>query len=454
MSRRSEGGDPEDSINAQDAAAAAGTPERPPDFLGRAAGALYAAAWWPGLALVAPWMSLSAQRRPAVARIRPRIPELSDRPVWLHACSVGEVNAALPLARVLRERRLDLALLLTVSTPTGMALAQERANVPVAWYPLDHPATVRGFFDRVRPLALVLTETELWPCALARAQALGVPVALVNGRLSDASAAWYRRLAPLWRPGVRGIAAAGMQTETYAARLIELGARPERVRVTGNVKFDAAPATLDEAGRRAIREALGIAEAAPVLVVGSTRPGDESLLAEGLGSIVEAFPDLRVIVAPRHLERVRDAERAFGAWPTVRRTAIASGGSRDAPVILLDTHGELANVYGIATVAVVGGGFSGDVGGHSPIEPSAQGVPVVFGPDMRNFPDAASLLVAAGGAVQVEGAALAGTLAELLRDRARRELMGRRGGEAVGANRGALGRTLDMLLPLLPSASN
>ncbi len=428
-------------------------PGRPPDLLSRAAALFYRAAWWPAMPLVLPWIAASSKRRGALGRVRPDTPEFADRPVWIHACSVGEVNAAAPIVASLRDAMPGMPLLLTASTPTGLALARERAGVPVAWFPLDHPLTVRGFFARVRPRTLVLTETELWPGVLGRAHALGVPVALVNGRLSDANAARYARFAALWRAGVRGIAAAGMQTEAYAARLIALGAESGRVRVTGNVKFDAAPAPLAQAARAALRGQLGIPADAPVVVFGSTRPGDEALIARSLPALFREFAELRVIVAPRHLDRVPDAERALSARPTVRRSAFASGAPRDARVIVLDTLGELSSLYAIASVAAIGGSFTGEIGGHNPIEPAAHGVPVVFGPDMRNFPDAAATLLAAQGAIQAPGEALGEALAARLRAPAESREMGRRAGAAIVGSRGALGRTIEMILPLIGRAS-
>jgi 3-deoxy-D-manno-octulosonic-acid transferase len=363
---------------------------------------------------------------------------------------VGEVNVALPLLRRLREIRPDVPVLLTASTPTGVALARERTETPVAWYPLDHPLCVRGFFGRVRPRALVLIETELWPNALARAQAQGVPVALVNGRLSDASAVWYRRFAALWRPGVRGLAVAGMQTEAYAARLIALGAPADRVRVTGNIKYDAAPEPVGPDERRALRASLRIPADAPVLVFGSTRPGDEALLASCLPELSSAFPELRIIVAPRHLDRIAEAELALNTWPSVRRSVLdREPAAPAAGIVMLDTHGELSRLYSIATVAVVGGSLTGDVGGHNPIEPAAHGVPIVIGPDMSNFADAAAELLNSGGAVQTRSEDLGKSVIGLLRDRALRETIGVRAKDAVDRNRGALGRTIELVLPLL-----
>jgi 3-deoxy-D-manno-octulosonic-acid transferase len=241
-----------------------------------------------------------------------------------------------------------------------------------------------------------------------------------------------------------------MQTQTYAERVIELGATPNRVHVTGNIKFDAAPDRCTEERVQSLRASLKIPKDAPVLVFGSTRPGDEALLASCLEGLLAVNRELRVIVAPRHLDRLDEAASVLSPWPMVRKSELAEG--REAPdvrVILLDTLGELSDLYAIADVAVVGGSFSGEVGGHNPIEPAAQDVAVVFGPDMRNFPDAARALVDAGGAVQVPANQLAATLDTLLHDADRRRALGERAAEVVEKNRGALERTIELIAPVV-----
>ena len=429
---------------------AAPAPGRPPSSPDRVVRAFYSALRVPAVPLVAAWMASDERRRPALARLRPEIPETTGRPVWIHACSVGEVTVAIPLVNALARRAPQVPLLLSASTPTGIALARERAGVPVAWFPMDHPVSVHGFFKRVRPRALVILETELWPGVLTCAHRHRVPVALVNGRLSDSSAVLYKRFAAIWRGAVSPLAAAGMQTPVFAERLVALGANPDRVRVTGNIKFDSAPEPISGARRVELRKTLGIGPDASVLVFGSTRPGDEALLASCLPVLLDACPDLTVIVAPRHLDRLEDAEAVLSAWPTVRRTAIegvvAAPGAR---IIVLDTLGELSELYGLADVAVVGGSFSGDVGGHNPIEPAAQGVATVFGPDMRNFPDIARVLLNADATVQATAQSLPGTIRDLLRDPVRRQSLVANALATVAQNAGALARTVEMLSPLL-----
>jgi 3-deoxy-D-manno-octulosonic-acid transferase len=426
----------------------------PPRFFERAVLESYRAALWPAAPLAAAWMAASARRRPQLARFRPVVPSFNRGPLWVHACSVGEVTTAIPMLRALLERWSGMPVLLTASTPAGLALARREAPAPVAWFPLDHPLSVRGFFTRLRPRGLVLVETELWPAVLASAHARRVPVVLVSGRLSDRRARSYRRMAALWRPVVRPIAAAAMQTPVFAERMAALGLDRARIAVTGNIKYDAAPAACTPEERAALRGSLGIAEAAPVLVFGSTRPGDEALAARCWASLSARFPGLRMIVAPRHLDRIGEVRAAFSGVPHVLRSTLAEGAAPGgAPVVLLDTHGELRRVYSVATVAVVCGSFYPGVNGHNPIEPAAQGVAAVFGPHMRNFEDIAAPLIERSGAVQTRSPEeLPGTLTALLEDGPRRARIGAAALEVVRLNQGAIARTLDFIAPVIEKA--
>ncbi len=429
------------------------TQDWPPGFLARAALGAYRAAAWLVAPVVAGWFVCSPGKRVMLRRFRPpRPPSLAGRPVWVHACSVGEVNTARPLLEALRRRWAGLPLLLTTSTPTGYALAQQNTTAPATWFPLDHPRTVRRFFRQVRPQALMLVETELWPNVLAEAHRTGVPVALVNGRISDAHARGYRRLAAFWRPLLRPVAAAAVQNEPSAERLTGLGLPRERLSVAGNIKFDAVDAAIDPADRAALRRELGLPADAPVLVFGSTRPGDEALAAACWSQLAARFPELYLIVAPRHLDRLDAALAPFERWDVERRSEQkrSSAVSQDARVLLLDTHGELSRIYSIAAIAVIGGSFYPGVEGHNPIEPAAQGVPAVFGPHMRNFQDVADALLGNGGAFQVTGpGALCEQLGRLFSDAQERAQIGAQGRETVLAHQGAIERTLEALAPLI-----
>lgn len=422
----------------------------PPHRLERTVLRAYRATLWPAAPIAAAWFALTPRLRPHLARFHPDVPECNQRPIWIHACSVGEVTTALPLLRAMRDRWPHATWLLTVSTPTGMTLAREQSPVPVTWFPLDHPRTIRRFFDDARPRAIVLVETELWPGVLAEAHARGIPVALVTGRLSDDESDNYRRLAPLWRPVLRPLAVAAMQTDLYADRIAALGLDRDRIVVTGNIKYDAAPPPVSTNERLALRAELGIAPDAPVLVFGSTRDGDEALAAQCYRHLRNQHPRLRMIVAPRHLDRLRAAQQALADLPASNRS---TGPATDDRIILLDTHGELRRIYAVATLAVVGGSFYPGVNGHNPIEPAAQGIATVFGPHMRNFADIAAYLLAESAALQVpDPGELPGQLETLLADVAHRTQLGEAALRVVRKNQGALARTLDTIAPIISAA--
>lgn len=419
----------------------------PPPLSERVGLEIYRALLWPAAPLVAAWLGIDPTRRPQLRRFQPDVPQV-HAPIWVHACSVGEVNTALPLVRAIQQRWPDRDIVLTASTPTGHAFARDRSPVPVAWFPLDHPLSVNGFFERLQPSALLLVETELWPGVLSRAHRLGVPVALISGRLSDAHARAYARSRRLWQAVLRPLAAAAMQSQLHADRIAALGVPPDRIRVTGNIKYDALPEKLSPAERERLRSSLGIAPDAPVVVFGSTHPGDEALAADCWRGLRGRFPGLRLIVAPRHLDRVEAAGRELGAVPHVRRSTISGASDRDAGVILLDTHGELGRVYAIADVAVMGGSLHPGVDGHNPLEPAAQGVVTIVGPHMRNFRDITAQLLECGSAVQIPGpGSLCAAIGPMLDDRAATAQRGASALEVLAANRGAIERTLAFIAP-------
>lgn len=412
---------------------------------------MYRALLWPATPLVAAWLGASAVRWPQLRRFRPPAPpDLGERPLWVHACSVGEVTAALPFLRAMQARWPERGLLLTASTRTGYALARDRAPVPVTWFPLDHPLSVAGFFSRMRPAALLLVETELWPGVLAQAHASGVPVAVVSGRLSDAHARAYARSRGLWGAVLRPIAAAAMQSRIYADRIAGLGVAPERIRVTGNIKYDATLPTLSSTERECLRRSLGITPDAPVVVFGSTHPKDEALAAACWRELREHFPELRIIIAPRHLDRIDDVRRELMSVPHVLRSTISTVPDNRAPIILLDTHGELNRVYAIGNIAVMGGSIYPGVDGHNPIEPAAQGIATIVGPYMRNFADIEAQLVECGGAVQISGPdSLVATIKALLDNSADAMQVGTAALTAISTNQGAIAHTLDFIAPAI-----
>lgn len=399
------------------------------------------------------WLARSDERRREVAeRMARALPRVPSRGVWIHGSSVGEARVVSGLARGLRARP-DLAVAVSAFTPTGRAALPAPPGVEAAFFaPLDF----RGFPGRVlealRPRLLIIVETELWPNLLREAEQRRVPVTLINGRLSPRRMSRYRRFAALYRPLLRGLAAVGAQSEQDARRFEELGVPPGTIRITGNVKYDLEAPRVDAAE---LRQGLGLGPQRPVFVAGSTGAGEEPAVLEAYARARLDHPDLQLILAPRHPERSNDVERIVHERGLVVHRLSAGGvpAGRDCDVLLVDTLGQLARLYGLAAVAFVGGSLV-PVGGHNVLEPAALGVPVLFGPHTEHFAEPAAALEQSGGGRRVgSGDQLGLRLTELLGDAELRERMARRAEGFVAANRGAMERSLELLSSLLDAGS-
>ncbi|PWG64895.1 lipid IV(A) 3-deoxy-D-manno-octulosonic acid transferase [Sediminicurvatus halobius] len=373
------------------------------------------------------------------------------RPLWVHAVSVGEVMAALPLIDAFRARHPDVPLLVTTTTPTGAERVADRLGQAVIhrYLPFDAPGAVRRFLDLAEPRLGIVMETEIWPNLIAAAEARGLPMVLANARLSARSARGYARFPALVRPALRGFAAVAAQTQADAERLCALGASPERVEVTGSVKFDQRlPAAQREAGQ-GLRAQLGAGR--PVWVAASTHEGEEIAALAAHRRLRDRLADAALILVPRHPERFDGvaAETRRAGWTPVRRSR-GEVPDTDAAVFLGDTMGELPLYLAAADVVFMGGSLVA-VGGHNMLEPAALGLPVLTGPQVFNFQAVAELLDEAAALRYVDDAeSLATALAELLADAPERDRMGRAGAEVVAAHRGACERTLALVEPLLP----
>jgi 3-deoxy-D-manno-octulosonic-acid transferase len=367
------------------------------------------------------------------------------RSIWIHAVSVGEVIAAGILVPHLREAFPAARIALSVTTPTGRRVAEERlTGIDDLFYcPFDLPFMLRRAMARVRPMALVIIETEIWPNLLREARRAGASTLLVNGRISDRSFPGYRRIRFFLRRYLREVDRFLMQSETYARRIEEMGAPPSEVSVAGSLKFDAAPSGTRAAGSRVTPKGR------PILVAGSTLDPEERILLSVFERLSASSPGLFLVIAPRHLPRfdvVFDLASRKGL-KVARRSRKESVDSAD--VLLLDTLGELASVYAEADVAFVGGSLA-SWGGHNIIEPASCGTPVLFGPHMQNFADVARIFLDAGAAVQVrDEAELESALRRLLASRDQREALGRKAAEVVERNRGAAGRSVSTLKELV-----
>lgn len=382
-----------------------------------------------------PWMWLRAKRRGEMVDWKERqglyknLPKRGDkRRIWFHAVSVGEVVAAMPILRELRSVMPDYEIVLSVTTSSGHQTARERAEGLfdyLIYFPIDVPRFTLGALQQVRPDVVAIMETELWMNFLWASKTFDAQTTLVNGRISDRAFPRSQKIKFYYRALLRDMDRCLMQSDLDAERIRALGARDAEV--LGNCKFDQALEGLD-ADPAFWRSELGIDSSRPVVVVGSIR-------AEEFGFLAQALPvDAQIIVAPRHLEKADDLERSLGAG-TVRRSRGEKLGA--ASVLILDTYGELAKVYSIADIAVVGGGFA-DLGGQNIIQPLAHGKPVVHGRYMQNFRDVTAMANAAGASLTAETPGeLRSTLEALLADAGQRKDMGRKASELVRRNVGA-----------------
>ncbi len=372
-------------------------------------------------------------------------------PLWLHAVSVGEVMAAAPLARLLVGRHPDVPLLASTTTETGRAVAEQR--IPAArfvFFPLDFGWSVRRALRALRPRAVLLTETELWPNFLAACATAGIPAVVVNGRISPRSFPRYRLIRPWFRLVLRDVRLFCMQSAADAERILALGAPTERVTVTGNLKYDL-PALEQAMDRDAIRAGLALPAACRLVVAGSIHRGEDEPVLEAYRAAAASRPELCLLLAPRHPERLDEVERAAAraGVACVRRSRLPGDAPRPGGAILLDTMGELARLYSVASVVFVGGSLIPH-GGQNILEPAAYGRPVLHGPHMGNFAEMRDLFQAARAAVEVaDGRSLSKALQALLDDPAEADRMGRAGRAIVEAQRGATARTADLVGALL-----
>jgi 3-deoxy-D-manno-octulosonic-acid transferase len=404
----------------------------------------------------------------------PRLDAGGRRVVWLHCVSVGEAQAARPLARALLEAHPRLALVVSTTTLTGQRVAREVFKgqaESVFYFPFDWAWSVRRALRAVNPSAVLVMETELWPRFFRECRRRGVPVALVNGRVSEKSFGRYRLVRPFIRRVLSDLSLAAAQTEADAARLVALGLAPEKARVTGNVKFD-----IEEPEARPLAEELRrrfrFDAARPLVVAASTHAPEERVVLEAFkllsgttapakegagqsGSNPPRRP--RLLIAPRHPERFGEVaalvEASGFSW--ARRSAAPHASDADCDVILLDSIGELRAVYASAEAVFVGGSIA-PVGGHNVLEPALEARAVVTGTHTSNFKAIVAALLERGALVQLpraEGEEAARELARALRglldDEAKRRRIGERARAALEENRGATARTVELLAPLL-----
>jgi 3-deoxy-D-manno-octulosonic-acid transferase len=368
---------------------------------------------------------------------------------WFHGVSVGEIHLLRQVVARFRQRHPDWECVISTTTDTGHDEARKRfPDLPVFYWPLDFSWAVRRALRRVRPGLVVLAEGELWPNFLRAAGRYGVPVAVVNGRLSPRSFRRHRRLGRLARGMLRSVALFAVQTEEYAAHLKQLGVAPERVRVTGNVKYDGVETSRHNSRTRPLRELFRVEPGDVVWVAGSTQAPEEEVALAAYRRLKADCPRLRLILVPRQKERFGEVAHLLqrSGLPFVRRSTLSGPVPDREAVILGDTIGELGAVWGLADVAFVGGSLDGRRGGQNMIEPAAYGAAVVFGPHVWNFKDAVARLLAAEAAVQVgDAAALEAVAHRLVNDPAERQRRGTAARRLVRLQQGATERTVELL---------
>jgi 3-deoxy-D-manno-octulosonic-acid transferase len=374
--------------------------------------------------------------------------------IWIHAVSVGEVKAAEAVIHALKAASSELSYLLTTTTMTGQRYARKRFGhaVRVQYAPLDLWWTTNRFLALHRPDAMVCMETEIWPNWITLAHRKGIKILLLNGRISSRSIRSYKRIRPLIAPVLKKVDAFSMISDSDARRIVRLGAPPHRVCINGNAKTDAPEGAVDAAIPEKLKALYAIDDNAPVFVAGSIRGMEVEILMDVYRRLASRIPELVFIAAPRHLQnasRLAACARSRGVRCQYRTDLEKKGIQRMAPVVILDTIGELRHVYRFASVVFCGGSLV-PLGGQNVLEPAMCGKPVLFGPFMEDFQDARTLLEASGGGMCVRnGQTLVERAGDLLAhpDDARR--MGRQAKQAVLANRGAARRHARVVADIL-----
>ncbi len=377
------------------------------------------------------------------------------RVVWVHAVSVGETKAVLPVVRLLKRRRPDMKILFSTVTATGQRTAEKEGKGLIdalIYYPLDLSWSVRRAISLVKPSLFIVVEKEIWPNAFRAMRKAGAPVVVVNGTVSDKSAGRFRRLSFLFRGVFSGVSLFLARTGEDMEKAVSIGVPEDRVELAGNLKFDLSPPSTAPRLPAELKEALGKGPGTLVITAGSTHPGEEEMVLSAFRELKGKFQGLRLVLAPRHPERFNEVESIIrkSGLAYARRSGKAGGGG--AEVVLLDTIGELMTVYSLSDVAIVGGSLVPGIGGHNLLEPAYYGVPVVYGPHLAAYLGMAELLEKEGGGIRAGGDnGLGPALEGLLSNEVLRKRTGRKARGVVEENRGASERAASAIERLLRS---
>lgn len=372
--------------------------------------------------------------------------------VWVHAVSVGETKAVLPVLRLLKRRRPDVKIVFSTVTATGnRTAAQEGKGLidALIYFPLDLSWAVRRVTRMVKPVMFIVVEKEMWPNAFRAMYDMGAPIVIVNGTMSDRSARRYARLAFLFRDVFSKVSLFLARTDGDLEKALSTGVKAERAQVSGNIKFDLAPSLMDSQFVAKLKEAIGVAPGTKLIIAGSTHPGEEEIVLDAFKALSAEFEGLKLVIAPRHPERFTEVEGIIKktGFDFTRRS---KGGRSD--VVLLDSIGELMTVYSFSDIAVVGGSLVPGIGGHNLLEPAYFGKPVVYGAHLTAYLGMAELLEKEGGGIRVAGEnGLVDALRSLLSNELYMKRTGANAKKVVEENRGAAERTAAALERLLRS---
>lgn len=372
--------------------------------------------------------------------------------IWIHAVSVGETRAAIPLIKALRRTYPEAALVLSNVTETGREIAESIPEIDLCiYFPVDFSLTVAHALDTIKPALVLIVETELWPQFVRKCKQRSIPVMLVNGRISDRSFPRYRRVGVLLRPVLHQISSFCMQSQQDADRIETLGASPEHIHVTGNVKFDQGGSSLVNLDVAGLRAQFSLQAQAKIWVAGSTHQGEDEIVIRVYQQLLDIFPDLILILVPRHPHRCRPIGELLTQedieWRL--RSSVSESPLEPSGVLLVDTLGEMLNFYALADVVFVGGSLV-NVGGHNILEASMVSKPVLFGPHMQNFKEISQYVTDAQGFGEVADATeLERLLSHLLKNPDVAYAAGLKGAEILHQHAGATAHTLAVARKLL-----
>jgi 3-deoxy-D-manno-octulosonic-acid transferase len=374
--------------------------------------------------------------------------------IWVHAVSVGETMAVRPLLKALKSRYPEKKIVLSTVTETGRSIAENISEVEICiYFPFDFGFAVRRMLKSVDPALIVVVETEIWPNFLRCAHQSGIPTVLANGRISDKSFGSYLRFSWVFRPVLENFDALCMQTEEDARRIIAIGAPPVLVHVAKNLKYDMPVIKVSDDRKRAVLARYRIPEGLPVFTAGSTHQGEEETVLAAFHALVSEGREVFLVLVPRHPERAEEVMKLAEqlGLRCVRRSTLAGQSSLFQPgeVLLVDTVGELMDIYSVSDLVFVGGSLV-PVGGHNLLEPASLAVPVIFGPHMNNFREITSLILRHNGGVQVpDGAMLALALRQMLDSPDERLRLGENGAQILDENCGSTERHMEVITTLV-----